>query len=166
MKKIIFFLVIIASITPALAFDMDQCSVTFSPKGGTTTALVNYIHGAKKSIRVLAYNFTSQEIAGALIDAHDRWVDVKLVLDRSVPTEKNSALPDIQAAGIPYRIDGAHKIAHNKTILVDGEWIETGSFNYTDNAENANGENALICHSEVAYSDYRADWEKHWEHSK
>jgi phosphatidylserine/phosphatidylglycerophosphate/cardiolipin synthase-like enzyme len=149
----------------AATFSMDQCSVTFSPNGGTTQALVAYIGTAKTSIRLLAYNFTSTEVANALVLAHRRGVDVQLVLDKSVPTERNSVLPIIQRDDIPFRIDHAHAIAHNKVIIIDGAWVETGSFNYSDNAEHHNGENALICHSPDAYKLYRTDWEKHWLHS-
>ena len=147
-------------------FAMDRCSVRFSPKGYVTEMLVAFIEGSTKDIRVLAYNFTSVPVASALVDAHKRGVDVQIVFDRSVQTEKSSALPLIKKAGIPYRIDSTHHIAHNKVILVDNEWIETGSFNYSPNAENFNGENALICHSVEGYIQYRVDWEKHWSHSK
>jgi phosphatidylserine/phosphatidylglycerophosphate/cardiolipin synthase-like enzyme len=151
---------------PAAGFSMESCTVRFSPKGGVTDMLVAYIGGASQSIRMLAYNFTSVPVANALIAAYERNVDVVLVLDRSVPTEKNSVLPLIKKAGIPYRIDSTHHIAHNKVILIDGVWIETGSFNYSPNAENFNGENALICRSPEAYTEYRSDWETHWAHSK
>jgi phosphatidylserine/phosphatidylglycerophosphate/cardiolipin synthase-like enzyme len=147
-------------------FSMNECSVRFSPKGGVTDMLVAYISGAHKNIRVLAYNFTSKPIADALANAKERGVDVQIVLDRSVPTERNSALPTLLASDIPYRIDRTHHIAHNKVILVDDSWVETGSFNYSPNAENFNGENAIICQSVEAYKAYREDWEKHWEHSK
>ena len=160
---------VLAVLTPpvkAEPFTMDSCTVRFSPKGGVTDMLVAYIGGASKNIRVLAYNFTSKQIGGALVEAQKRGVDVQIVFDRSVVTEKNSALPLIKTAGIPYRIDSTHHIAHNKVILVDGGWIETGSFNYSPNAENFNGENAIICHSLDGYVEYRTDWEKHWAHSK
>jgi phosphatidylserine/phosphatidylglycerophosphate/cardiolipin synthase-like enzyme len=167
MKKTILALSVALSLTSASAmtFDLNDCSAYFSPHGGVTDALVKYIDTAKSSVRVLAYNFTSKPVAQALIDAHKRGVDVQIVLDKSVPTERDSALPDLLAAGVVSYIDKAHRIAHNKTILVDGEWIETGSFNYSPNAENFNGENALICHGVEAYAQYNADWEKHKAHS-
>jgi phosphatidylserine/phosphatidylglycerophosphate/cardiolipin synthase-like enzyme len=171
MKKLLMCFMMIAMIgggsSNAMAdgFSMDSCSVHFSPKGGTISALVQYIGTAKKSIRLLAYNFTSADVANALIEAHNRGVDVQVVLDHSVPTEKNSMLGSIRAAKIPAFIDKTHKIAHNKVILVDDEWIETGSFNYTDNAEKFNGENALICHGKEAHDLYLADWERHKAHS-
>lgn len=166
MKKIIIAALLLLASIPARAFDMTDCTVHFSPRGGVTDALVQYIGTAQKSIRVLAYNFTSRPVADALIEAHKRGVDVEVILDRSVPTERNSALPRLLSAGIPTWIDKAHRIAHNKVIIVDEEWIETGSFNYSPNAENFNGENALICKSTEGSQHYFLDWGFHLSHSE
>jgi hypothetical protein len=35
------------------------CDVYFTPPGGATTAIIKLIEGAQRSIRVLAYRFTS-----------------------------------------------------------------------------------------------------------
>lgn len=167
MKRLLAVLLITAaSAAQADGFALDSCTVHFSPNGGTIDALVKYIGSAKRSVRMLAYNFTSEDVAQALIDAKNRGVDVQIVLDRSVLTEKNSQYPAMMKAGVPTWIDRKHKIAHNKVILIDGEWIETGSFNYTDNAELHNGENALICHGKAAYDLYLQDWKKHMVHSE
>jgi phosphatidylserine/phosphatidylglycerophosphate/cardiolipin synthase-like enzyme len=142
------------------------CEVRFSPNGGITAGVVDLIDAAQHDVRVLAYNFTSQPIAQALVAAHQRGVDVQVVLDRSVPAERNTALPLLLAAHIPARIDKRHRIAHNKVIIVDGLFVETGSFNYTDSAERANGENALFCDSEDMAAAYLGDWQTHAHHSE
>jgi len=41
-------------------------------------------------------------------------------------------------------VDDVHAIAHNKIILIDGETILTGSFNFTKAAEGRNAENLLV----------------------
>jgi phosphatidylserine/phosphatidylglycerophosphate/cardiolipin synthase-like enzyme len=150
---------------PALAFDA-VCSVYFSPHGGVTDALVALVGTSSKYVRVLAYNFTSQPFGDALIAANKRGVDVQLVLDKSVPTERNSMLPAMLAAGIPAWIDHKHQIAHNKVIVIDGTVFETGSFNYSSNAENNNGENALICQSIDGAAAYLGNFEIHKSHSE
>ena len=147
-------------------FTVDgPCRVAFSPNGGVTEMLVEYIDGSQSNIRLLAYNFTSQEIADALVRAHERGVDVQVVLDRSVPHESGSKLTMLAEAGIPAFIDKRHRIAHNKTIIIDSAWIETGSFNFTGNAEKNNGENAMICPSRSGAAIYLRDWEEHKNHS-
>ena len=46
-------------------------------------------------------HFTSAPIAKALVDAHKRGVDIKVILDKSQRTEKYSSADFVQHAGIP-----------------------------------------------------------------
>lgn len=167
MKKL-FFCALLALAGLAHAFDATDCDLHFSPLGGTEARLVAFIDSAKYSVRVLAYNFTSPAIADALVRAHERHLPggVEVVLDRSVPTERGTQLPTLLAAGVPAWVDKRHKIAHNKVILIDGEWFKTGSFNYTANAEKSNGENALICRSPAGAAQYLDDFKRHQDHSE
>ncbi len=62
-------------------------------------------------------------------------------------------------------IDDKHAIAHNKVMVIDGQTVITGSFNFTRAAEENNAENMLIIRSrELAYT-YGATWQRHAEHS-
>src|SRR5438445_94863 len=99
---------------------------------------------AKDSILVQAYSFTSVPLAKALLEAHGRGVNVQVVLDKSQRTEKYSSADFLAHAGIPVKIDGAHAIAHNKVMVIDGETVITGSFNFTRAAEQQNAEHLLI----------------------
>ena len=45
-------------------------AVHFSPKGGCTDAVVRAIGAARREVLVLAYSFTSNPIAQALVDPH------------------------------------------------------------------------------------------------
>jgi phosphatidylserine/phosphatidylglycerophosphate/cardiolipin synthase-like enzyme len=114
--------------------------VYFSPKGGCTEAVVKELDKAKTTVLVQAYSFTSVPIAKALVDAHKRGVDIKVILDKSQRTEKYSSADFVQHAGIPIWIDAKHAIAHNKIMILDGETILTGSFNFTTAAEEHNAE--------------------------
>ena len=41
-------------------------------------------------------------------------------------------------------------IMHNKFMVIDGMFVQTGSYNYTMRAEQRNAENALFIHSHSA----------------
>ncbi len=41
-------------------------------------------------------------------------------------------------------IDTEHALAHNKVILIDGDTVITGSFNFSRAAEERNAENLLV----------------------
>jgi phosphatidylserine/phosphatidylglycerophosphate/cardiolipin synthase-like enzyme len=118
--------------------------VYFSPHGGCTDAIIREVNKAKNTVLVQAYSFTSAPIAKALLDAHKRKVKVEVILDKSQRTQKYSSATFLFNAGIPTKIDAKHAIAHNKVMIIDGETIITGSFNFTKAAEENNAENLLV----------------------
>ncbi len=123
-----------------------QCTweVYFSPHGGCTDAIVRELDKAKSTILVQAYSFTSAPIAKVLLNAHKRGVNVEVILDKSQLTDKYSSATFLFNAGIPVKIDTQHAIAHNKVMVIDGETVITGSFNFTKAVEENNIENLLI----------------------
>lgn len=118
--------------------------VRFSPRGGAAEAVVRELDGARKTVRVQAYSFTSQPIAKALVEAKKRGVDVEIVVDKSQRGERYTEADFTANQGIPTYVDSKHAIAHNKIMLIDGETILTGSFNFTKAGEESNAENLLI----------------------
>ena len=138
----------------------------FSPKGGATEAIVKELDNAKTSIQVQAYSFTSAPIAKGLVAAHERGVKVEIILDKSNLTAQYTSGPFVAKAGIPTKVDSAHEIAHNKIMIIDGETVITGSFNFTKSAEDKNAENLLVIRDKVLAAKYVENWKVHWEHSE
>lgn len=62
--------------------------------------------------------------------------------------------------------DSAHAIAHNKVMVIDGETVITGSFNFTKAAEGNNAENLLIINDRKLASLYTKNWQNHAKHSE
>ena len=143
-----------------------QCSVFFSPDGGATEAIVDAISSATKSVLVQAYSFTSRPIAKALLDAKERGVDVRVILDGSTTDHQYSPADFFANSGISTKLDYAHALAHNKVMIIDGETVITGSFNFTKAAETKNAENVLIIHDRTLAARYTANWNAHSSHSR
>src|ERR1035437_4070179 len=152
---------------PVTVLSAGELEVAFSPYGGCTDLVIKVIQSAKTSIRVLAYSFTSAPIAKALVEAHQRGVDVQVVVDKSQKSAKYTSATFLANAGIPIRIDSKHAIAHNKVVIVDEHTVQQGSFNYTKAAEASNGENVLVNWNNAKLAEvYLKDWKRHWEHSE
>jgi len=139
--------------------------VYFSPKGGCAQAIVDAIGQAKQSVLVQAYSFTSYSIAQALIDAKKRGVKVEVIIDKGKIHEKKTKLGLMAKGEVSVYLDGVHAIAHNKVMVIDNTVI-TGSFNFTNAAEEYNAENVLIVHDEKLADEYSSNWCKHREHSE
>ena len=149
-----------------LVLNNSPTTVCFSPDGGCTTTIVKILSTAKREIMVQAYSFTSTPIAKALLDAHKRGVQVKVILDKSQRSQKYSSADFLGNNGIPTWIDADHAIAHNKVMVIDGETIITGSFNFTKAAEEKNAENLLVLKSKELAFEYIKNWSNHVKHSE
>jgi phosphatidylserine/phosphatidylglycerophosphate/cardiolipin synthase-like enzyme len=66
------------------------------------------------------------------------------VLDKSNQTDRYSAATFLANAGIQTLIDDQHAIAHSKVMVIDSATLITGSFNFTEVAEERNAENLLV----------------------
>ena len=159
-----------APMTPAPTVTQPSTSgrttVCFTPGGNCTDLIVNALGGAKTSILVQAYSFTSALIAKALLDAHKRGVQVQVILDKSQRTEKYSSADFLADQGVPTLIDSQHAIAHNKVMVIDGETVLTGSFNFTKAAQEKNAENVLIIRDKALAVQYTQNWQAHAQHSQ
>lgn len=146
--------------TSAHAMTADDA---FSPHRGATDLIVAAIRAAQGTIRVAAYGFTSRPVAEALVAAHDRGVDVRVVLDMKANVRQGAG-PYVAAHGVPVRLNGHYAILHDKFMAIDGKTLEVGSFNYTASAENRNAENVLVLHdAEKLVADYTRQWQILWD---
>lgn len=138
----------------------------FSPEGSAEALVLKVIGSAKHDLRMMGYSFTSPTISAALAKAARSGVDVKLVLDEHGNEGKASknAMNYVVNAGVQLRTIDKYKIQHDKVIVVDGQTVETGSFNYTASAAKANGENVLVAWEvpDLA-ADYLRHWQSRWE---
>lgn len=139
--------------------------VYFSPRGGCTDAIVQTIGEAEKQILVQAYVLTSDKIAAALVTAKKRGVIVKVILDKAQSTGLGADASVLAQGGVEVYLDGNHKIAHNKVIIIDDYTVLTGSFNYSAAAEDSNAENLLILKNATLTAKYKANWDAHILHS-
>lgn len=150
----------------AVAGSGDNIEVFFSPGGGCTAAVVKEIGNARREVLAQAYSFTSAPITKALLEAHKRGVHVSILLDKSQRSERYSSLTFFNNAGMNVKIDDAHAIAHNKVMIIDGETIITGSFNFTKAAEEKNAENLLVIrNNKKLVKAYTDNFDSHSKHS-
>ena len=63
-------------------------------------------------------------------------------------------------------MENKRTITHNKVMVIDGETVITGSFNFTKAAEENNAENLLIIHDKKLASLYAKNWQDHAQHSE
>lgn len=144
----------------ASTIEKAPINVCFSPEGQCTNGIVSAIEDAKTSILVMAYSFTSLQIAQALVDAYERGVDVQILIDKSQIKNKHSHLSFLSKKGVPVFIDPAVGTAHNKTMILDDRFVLTGSFNWSKAANSKNAENILLIDDPSLAQIYKENWER------
>ena len=140
--------------------------VCFTPGGDCTKTIVTAVAGARQSIYVQAFSFTSKPIARALAMARERGVRVEVILDQGSLREHHASADLLAGAGVPVFIDGAHVLAHNKVMIIDEETVVTGSFNFTYAAQRDNAENVLIINDPALAGRYLDNWKAHRAHAE
>jgi len=127
---------------------------------GIDRNLVALIDSAQESVDVAAYDLDLQSLADALIRAHQAGIAVRLVTDESNADEE--AVTRLRQAGIPVvaRPDTGWGIMHNKFVIVDRQWVWTGSWNLTYNCTYRNNNNAIVIASRALALDYTTEFEE------
>ena len=147
----------------ALASPAPDIEVAFSPYGNSLQLVLFSIDSAQKSILVAAYSFTSKPIATALLNAHSRGVDVRVVADKKANSGRYTAVTFLANQGVPVRLNDRYAILHDKFMILDGKHIQTGSFNYTAAAVAKNAENVLVLQDvSNLVVQYAREWERLW----
>ena len=144
----------------------EVVGIYFTPPSDVAAAVIEVIDQGQSEVLVQAYGFTHNGIAQALVRAHARGVKVKVLLDAKTDATNRFVTDLLVSQQIPLRLDAGHAIAHNKVIVVDGELVITGSFNFTNSAQTRNAENLLVLKSTELADSYKSNWQNHWNHSR
>lgn len=138
----------------------DKINVCFTPPSGCGSLIAQQISKAKESIFVQAYGLTSNMIIYQLKAAHDRGVQVKVMLDAGNLSDNREVAEDLEHTGIIVYYDKMPGIAHNKVIILDEKKVITGSFNFTNAADRKNAENVVMIENNEIARQYIRNWQQ------
>lgn len=145
----------VSALAAAPSATIDTC---FAPESDCAAFAVRAIDSAEREILVGAYGLTTGAgIVEALVRAHRRGVEVKLIADKTTPCGRNSGIDPLASAGVPVWIDHNARIAHAKTMVIDGAVTLNGSYNWTRGAA-ANSEDLNLVASPAVAAAYAAHW--------
>ena len=153
-----FSLLLTSAISSALAAPSATIEICFAPESDCAAFAARAIDRAERQILVGAYGLTTGAgIVEALLRAHQRGVEVKLIADKTTPCGRNSGIDPLASAGVPIWIDHSARIAHAKIMVIDGILTLNGSYNWTRGAA-ANSEDLNLVASPAVAEAYAAHW--------
>jgi len=127
-------------------------------EGGPDAPLIAAIDAARLSVDVAAYSFSLKELRNALIRAHERGVQVRMVMESdNMQRDEPEAL---QAAGIPILGDRRNGLMHDKFVVIDRAEVWTGSMNFTTSGTYDDNNNLIHLRSTKLAENYTTEFEE------
>jgi phosphatidylserine/phosphatidylglycerophosphate/cardiolipin synthase-like enzyme len=155
------------TLDPELMIDGHVVETFFSPEDETLTRLVELVSRAEESVYFMVFSFTSDDLSAAISAASDRGVLIQGVMDASQAAgNQGSEYEALIARGIDVRLDGEGGSMHHKVLIIDGQIVVTGSYNFSASAEEQNDENTLIIHDPNLAEQYLAEFLRVWAFSQ
>ncbi len=152
---------------PVVLKAQGTVQAAFVPRDNVEGLIVAAVRGARKQVLIQAYLLSNKRIIYALLKAHARGVDVRILVDAAKLEEaRDSRVSALAQAGIWVRREVKYRNAHNKVIVIDANSAHpvliTGSFNFTYTAQQKNAENMLIIRDFPALTrEYAKNWQRH-----
>ena len=124
--------------------DNSEIEIYFSPKDKPTNRILELIKNAKTYIYIPTFLITHNEIATELINAHNRGVDVRIIIDANSVTTRNTKHSQLRKSGIMLKTENYAGKLHAKTMIIDDTYFVSGSMNFSNSGANKNDENLVI----------------------
>jgi hypothetical protein len=123
--------------------------------------IVQEISSAKQSVKLAMAWFTDRDIAGAIIAAKNRQVNVDILLSSNVQNETVKQM--FTAAGVlvhAFETGDERGMMHHKFCLIDNRLTINGSYNYSYNASNNNVENIHLSDDPATHRQFLAEFDR------
>lgn len=150
--------------THVFASGNDSVWVYFSPQDNPIVYVCEFASRARSSIAYLIYSFTRDDLKDSLIALHNRGIWVGGVHEDN--SGINPVFTDLENAGVDVHwayISPPYNLLHAKVMIVDTEYVITGSMNWSNNGTGENDENLVIIKNDFIARQYW-DWFKiHFE---
>lgn len=140
--------------------DGTQVENYFATHDEPAQQVIRTLSKAKKSIHFLAFSFTHDGIGQAMLDKVKLGVEVQGVFEKSQSTNSHTEYNRMKQAGLKVYQDGNSRNMHHKVIVIDGEIVICGSFNFSKSADESNDENLLIIHSPAVAKRFEQEFQK------
>ncbi len=148
---------------PAFYINNMEIENYFCPEDNCAPHIASLINSANSSVYFMAYSFTSEEIANAIINKNNKNVpDIRGIFDAEQSSSKFSQLKRLQGFGINAKKDRNKYKMHHKVFIIDNETVATGSFNPTSSADTKNDENLVVMHDKNIAKHFLEEFDSLW----
>ena len=139
--------------------NQKDVSLFFSPQGWSMYhGVIPIIEAAKETIDVSIFFLTHNNATEALLNAHNRGVEVRVIIDATGAGNEYSKHQVLRDHGIEVKVENWGGKMHMKSAIIDKKNIIVGSMNWTNAGSGEgvtkNDENTLIIKNDIENSKY------------
>jgi phosphatidylserine/phosphatidylglycerophosphate/cardiolipin synthase-like enzyme len=140
--------------------DGTQVENYFAPHDRPAGKVMETLKLARRSIHFLAFSFTHDGIGQTMLAKAANGVEVSGVFEKTQTASGHSEYFKMKDAGLAVFLDGNPRNMHHKAIVIDGEIVVCGSFNFSDSADRSNDENLLIIYSRPVAAKFDEEFQR------
>lgn len=152
---------------PEISIAGTDMEIYFSPDDGVAEYISEILNDAEKSIRFMAFSFTTDEFGEAIRYQAENGLTVAGVMEeQQVNSNIGTEYDFFKQAGLDVFLDGNEGQMHHKTMIVDGQIVITGSYNFSRSAEIRNDENVIIFYNEKIADFFLGEFQRVYEQAQ
>jgi phosphatidylserine/phosphatidylglycerophosphate/cardiolipin synthase-like enzyme len=130
--------------------------------GSLDEKLAAFINTAQVSVDMAIYQLDLPNVTQAMLDAKKRGATVRVVTDIDILNDpkENPSFKQLEQAGVQIVGGNPNAIMHDKFVVVDGQAVWTGSWNFTTNDTYRYNNNGILIQSPELARNYIVTFEK------
>jgi len=146
---------------PRVVIDYTPVEIYFSPDDEVADRILELLNTAHESIYFMAYSFTSDDLANAIIDRKNAGVDIGGIMDGDqIKMNIGNEYENFRKNYLDVHLNGNSGLMHHKVIIIDRIIVITGSYNFTASAEANNDENVIIIFDSDIAAQYLSEYQR------
>lgn len=122
--------------------------------------ILSLLEQAEKEVLIAMAWFTNRELFNAILQCSKRGVKVKLILLDDIINHCDFGVDFnqfiVESNSVFYLYPPSIRFMHHKFCVIDKDWLITGSYNWTNYAENRNLENIVVTNDSSLIEKYTA----------
>jgi phosphatidylserine/phosphatidylglycerophosphate/cardiolipin synthase-like enzyme len=142
--------------------DGQGVRVFFAPEDQVLANLTPIIALTQQEVLFMAYSFTTHGLCDEIANLQQQGVAVRGIFESRGSGAEHSCFNDLLASGAEVRQDGNPAAMHHKVIILDRRYVISGSFNFSNSADQRNDENLIIIDDPALAQLFVDEFELRW----
>jgi phosphatidylserine/phosphatidylglycerophosphate/cardiolipin synthase-like enzyme len=134
----------------------------FSPGTACLEAIRTRLRNTRRHAEICVFTLSDDRISDEVLAAHHRGVAVRLLTDNLKEFDAGSDIGRLRDAGVAIAVDRTEAHMHHKFAIFDGEWLLSGSYNWTRSACELNEENIIQSNDAALLKQFSEHFERLW----